>query len=83
MYRSFGILTNARILSSDECRGLISDVKLGTDLGIINELNDQKVKKIELYTKPGNLQKIVGNELSGFERDIKRCEIIRQILNEK
>ena len=36
-----------------------------------------------LYTKPGNLQKIVGNELSGFERDIKRCEIIRQILNEK
>lgn len=45
MYRSFGILTNARILSSDECRGLISDVKLGTDLGIINELNDQKVKK--------------------------------------
>ena len=83
VYRSFGILTNARILSSDECRGLISDVKLGTDLGIINELNDQKVKKIELYTKPGNLQKIVGNELSGFERDIKRCEIIRQILNEK
>ena len=83
VYRSFGILTNARILSSDECRGLISDVKLGTDLGIIKELNDQKVKKIELYTKPGNLQKIVGNELSGFERDIKRCEIIRQILNEK
>ena len=38
---------------------------------------------MELYTKPGNLQKIVGNELSGFERDIKRCEIIRQILNEK
>ena len=40
VYRSYGILTNARILSSEETRSLLSDVKLGTDLGIIQELND-------------------------------------------
>ena len=83
VYRSFGIFTNARKLTSDECRQLLSDIKLGTDLGIITEIDDCKVKKLELYTKPGNLQKIDGSDqLSAFDRDIKRCEIIKKILSQ-
>ena len=82
VYRSYGILSNSRKLSTDECRKLLSDVKLGTDLGIITELNDAKVKKIEIYTQPGNLQKFAGTELNSFDRDIKRCEIIKQIIKE-
>ena len=81
VYRSYGILANARKLSSNECRELISDVKLGTDLGIINELNDSKIKQLELYTQAGNLQKYTGNELNAYDRDIKRCEIIKEIIN--
>ena len=56
VYRSYGILTNARKLNSDECSNLLSNVKLGTDLGIITELDDLTVKKMILYTKPANLQ---------------------------
>lgn len=82
VYRSYGILSNAVKLSSDECINLLSDIKLGTDLGIISQLNDNKVKKIELYTKPANLQKYVGKTLNSYERNIKRSEIIKQILNE-
>lgn len=80
VYRSYGILTNAVKLSSDECISLLSDVKLGTDLGVIKELDDSKVKKLELYTKPANLQKYVGKILSSNERDIKRGEVIKQIV---
>lgn len=80
VYRSYGILANAKILTSDECRQLLSDIKLGTDLGIITELDDSKVKQLELYTKPGNLQKYDGSQLNAFDRDIKRCEIIKKIL---
>jgi len=58
----------------------MSDIKLGTDLGIIKELDDSKVKKIDLYTKPANLQKYVGKLLSGYDRDIKRSEVIKQII---
>ena len=75
------MLTNAVKLSSDECISLLSDVKLGTDLGIINELNDSKVKQLELYTKPANLQKYVGKMLNTYDRDIKRGKIIKQIIN--
>jgi len=35
VWRSYGLLTNARIVSSDEAVRLISAVKLGSDLGII------------------------------------------------
>ena len=80
VYRSYGILANARRLTSDECRQLLSDIKLGTDLGIITELDDSKVKQLELYTKPGNLQKYDGSQLNAFDRDIKRCEVIKKIL---
>ena len=82
VYRAYGLLTNSRKLSSDECKKLLSDVKLGTDLGIINEINDAKVKKLEIYTQPGNLQKYSGEQLNSFDRDIKRCEIIKKIVSE-
>lgn len=83
VYRSYGILTNARKLNSDECSNLLSNVKLGTDLGIITELDDLTVKKMMLYTKPANLQKFLGKMLEANQRDIKRAEIIKQIIKSK
>lgn len=80
VYRSYGILINSRKLSAEECKKLLSDVKLGTDLGIIQELDDAKVSKLNLYTKPGNLQKYLGKQIDGYEREIKRAEVIKQIL---
>lgn len=83
VYRAYGILTNAKKISSEEARDLLSEVKLGTDLGIIQELTDLKVKKLELYTKPANLQKYLGKQIDSYERDIKRAEVIKQIIVEK
>ncbi len=81
-YRSFGIISNCRKISSEEIRKLLSDVKLGTDLGIIKEINDLKVLKMYLYSKPANLQKFVGKELSAIERDMSRAEVIKQIIKQ-
>lgn len=83
VYRAYGLLLYSSKLSSEECRRLLSDVKLGTDLGIIKELNDMQVNKLQLYTKPGNLQKYFGKILSGEERDIRRAEIIKKIIKEE
>ena len=83
VYRAYGTLRYATKLSSDECKRLLSYVKLGTDLGIIKELTDSKVTKLYFYNNPANLQKYVGKQLDGYERDIKRPEVIKQIINEK
>lgn len=82
VYRSFGIISNCKKISSEEAREILSDVKLGTDLGIIKELDDLKVKKLYLYTKPANLQKYLGEVNDNYERDIKRAEVIKNIIKE-
>ena len=82
VYRDYGILTNAKKIASAECNSLLSNVKLGVDMGIIKEINDLKVKKLETYTKPANLQKYLGQPLESLDRDIKRAEVIKQIINE-
>ena len=82
VYRSYGIISNALVMSAEECRKLLSDVKLGTDLGIIKELDDSKIKKLETYTKSANLQKYIGKTLDGYEREIRRAEVIKQIIKE-
>lgn len=82
IYRSYGILTNCRKISLEEVRDLLSNIKLGTDLGLINELTDLKVQKLYLYTKPANLQKYLGSQYEAIERDIKRAEVIQSIIKE-
>ncbi len=83
VYRAFGILSNCKKLSLNEARGLMSKVKLGTDLGIIKEMNDSKVCKLDLYIKNANLQKYFGKKLEEYERDTKRAELVKQIIAEQ
>lgn len=82
VYRSYGILVNARRLSEEEAIDLLSKVKLGTDLGIIKELNDKKIKELILFTKPANMQKRLSTKLSVIDQEASRCEVIKQITNE-
>ena len=83
IYRSFGLLTNCRKISLDETQKLISNVKMGTDLGILKELNDSKIQKMILFTKPASMQKYLGEQYETLEREIKRAEVVRKIIGEK
>lgn len=67
VYRAYGILSNAKKISSDEAKELLSSIKLGTDMGIITELNDLKVNELLLYTKPRKFTK-KGREKTRFIR---------------
>lgn len=80
IYRSYGILSNCKKISQSEAEELLSDIKLGTDLGILENITDAKIKKLYLYAKPVNLEKYLGKELKGLEEEIKRAEVIQQII---
>jgi len=80
VYRSYGIFSNARIISSDESLKFLSDVRLGVDMGIISEITLDKINEITPLIMPANLQKLAGKLLSKEERDIKRAEVIRSKL---
>ena len=78
--RAWGILKNARVISSQEAMKLLSDVRLGMDLNIIDNLSVSLLNEIMIETQPASIQKYAGEELSPDARDIIRAEIIRKKL---
>lgn len=83
IYRSFGIFTNCKKITEEETIELLSNIKLGVDLGILREVTDLQIQSLYLYTKPANMQKRLGETLGKIEQDVKRAEIIKQIFKEK
>lgn len=79
IFRSYGILMNCKQISQSEAQQLLSNVKLGTDLGILTDLTDVKIRKLYLYIQPANISKYFGQELTMQEQNVKRAEVIKQI----
>lgn len=82
IYRSYGILTNSRKITTEEMVKLMSDVRLGVDMGIIKEISDLKVNKLDILSRSANLQKYFGESLDVFDRNIKRAELVKKIIKE-
>lgn len=81
VHRSFGILKNSYIISSQETVELLSLVRLGCDLGMIKEINRRAINELFIITQPAHLQKLENKKISSQERDIKRAEIIKKKLS--
>jgi protein arginine kinase len=80
VYRSYGTLTNARMISSEEALKLTSDVRLGVDLGLIPDLPPALLTALSVDIMPAHVQRFVGRELNAWERDVSRATLIRQRL---
>lgn len=82
IYRSYGLLKYARVISSKETMTLLSDIKLGFELGILKTDSYSNINIFELMTniQPGNLQKIEKRPLDVEERDIARANYIRKMI---
>lgn len=80
VYRAYGLLKNSRILSTKEMMNLISRIKLGINMGILNI----DIKPIELFieNQPYSIMKKYGS-ISPEERDIQRALYIREALKDK
>ncbi len=80
--RAYGILMHAHILSSKEALDLLSGLRLGVELGILEKLNRQVVDELLLLTQPGHLQKRMGRKLRPRDRDAARAELVRSRVSE-
>jgi protein arginine kinase len=77
VFRAYGILKNARTITSEETTALLSALRLGVSLGLIDDFGRDQVNELFVLTQPGHLQKAEGRELDPGERDVKRAEFIR------
>lgn len=80
IYRSLGVLEYSRIIESKEASSCLSDVRLGIDLGIIEEIPCTILNELTILTQPGFLQHYANKSLRADERDILRASLIRERL---
>ncbi len=80
VFRSLGILKNARLITSNEAAQRLSEVRVGIDLGIISGLNGNIFNELMIAIQPGCLQRYAGKELSPEERDFYRASLIRDTI---
>ena len=83
IWRSNGTLRSAHIINTKETLGLLSMVRLGVDIGLINDIDRRAVNELFILTQPAHLQKIEGRLLSSAQRDVKRANLIRRRLEGK
>ena len=80
IWRAFGLLRHAKTVSSGEALDLLSAVRLGVDLGLMNGLDRTTVNEMFIFSQPAHLQKLEGKALTAKERDTKRAQLIRSRL---
>lgn len=80
VWRAFGILKHARVLTSDEVMNLLSALRFGHAMKIIDFLDAALINEILLLSQPAHLQKFYGREMDHNRRDFVRAQMVREKL---
>jgi len=80
IYRAYGILKYAYKISVEEAMKLISNVRLGIDLGIIDDIESTILNQLMVIIRPATLQVLKGEEMTIEDRHIYRAQLIRERL---
>jgi protein arginine kinase len=81
--RAYGILRTAQTISSEETMHLLSSVRMGVNLGLIEDLEIPTVNELFIQTQPAHLQKLSGSRLDTADRNIERARFLRRHLNKE
>lgn len=80
--RALGTLQSATMMTSEETMELLSSVRLGVNVGLVAGLPITLVNELFLHTQPAHLQKLMGTQLDGEERNAARARYLRTRLKE-
>lgn len=82
VWRAYGILRYAHTVTSEETLELLSALRLGCHLGMIDGVTTDILNELFLVSQPAHLQKLARQALEPTERDALRAEQIRRRLRE-
>ncbi len=80
--RAYGTLCSATMMTSEETMNLLSSVRLGINLGLLEELSIPAINELFIHTQPAHLQKLMGTALDGEERNAARARYLRNKLRD-
>lgn len=81
IFRSLAILESARVLKSKESLELLSNVRLGLELGLIEGIDNSIINGLLVNSQPATLQFNIGRNLTDRERDVERAKFFRETLS--
>jgi protein arginine kinase len=81
IHRAYGVLSHARRINSQEALDLLSQVRLGVCLGILQGPELKAVNELLVMSQPAHIQILEKRDLKEEERDLVRARYIRQRLS--
>ena len=82
IWRAYGLLRTARTMSSEETMHLLSQVRLGVNLGVLEDVSVHTINQLFMLTQPCHMQKLEGRALDSDERNVARARFLRRHLGE-
>jgi len=79
VYRAYGILKCAILLDSKETIDLLSNIRLGAELSLI-DIDKSKLDKLLILTSNSSLQNHLGRYLDDKEIKYERAKLVKEIL---
>ncbi len=70
------------MMTSEETMELLSYVRLGINLHLVEDITIPTVNELFIHTQPAHLQKLKGASLDGEERNAARASYLRERLRE-
>ncbi len=80
IWRAAGILSSARLLSSQEAEALLSELRMGSACGLISHVTPEQIDRLFFSMQPMTLSLSLGGKMPPAGRDAARAELIRGAL---
>jgi len=82
VFRAYGVLTNCRKIGLVEAMKLLSEIRLGNILGLLNcKVKVGSIYNLMTHVLPHNLQKVMGPAQDARKLDILRADYLRNAIS--
>ena len=82
LWRSYGVLKNARLLNSEECQQTLSWVRMGVAMKLLPPIPYSTLNQLLLTTGSASVCKDEGQLLRPEDRDRVRAAYVRKVLQQ-
>lgn len=82
VWRAYGILCNARTITSEETHSHLSPLRMAIQMGRFDKFGIDTLNELLLMSQPAHLQKMNGRILEREERDVLRADYVRKRIDQ-
>ena len=76
--RAYGVLSHARLLSSEEALKKLSALRVGVDLKMFKSLKLDTINRLMIDIQPGHLQRLFVKKMNSERRDSYRATLVKK-----